>query len=143
MKLFMSIRQKQFHRLVYVALSRVIFNTLFNIIRVCRSRYVLQIILTKLKNNNNAHLSYTNCSLNTNTYVFKYLLLQKMDEKIKSMTNWKLKGNWIMHVWRNIVKRSALSLSKLNSSLQDDPSEEIQNKQVKQNNAERKRAMEK
>ena len=27
--------RKQFHRLVYVALTRVIFNTLFNIIRVC------------------------------------------------------------------------------------------------------------
>ena len=26
--------RKQFHRLVYVAISRVIFNTLFNIIRV-------------------------------------------------------------------------------------------------------------
>ena len=33
--------RKQFHRLVYVALPRVIFNTLFNIIRVGRSRYVL------------------------------------------------------------------------------------------------------
>ena len=28
--------------MVYVALSRVIFNTLFNIIHVCRSQYVLQ-----------------------------------------------------------------------------------------------------
>ena len=42
------------------------FNTLFNIIRVCRSRYVLQILFKKLKNNNTAHLSCTNCSLNTN-----------------------------------------------------------------------------
>ena len=33
--------RKQFHRLVYVALSRVIFITLFNIMRVCRSGYVL------------------------------------------------------------------------------------------------------
>ena len=40
MKLFMGMT-KQFHRLVNVALSRVIFNTLVNIIRVCRSRYVL------------------------------------------------------------------------------------------------------
>ena len=28
---------------------------------------------------NTAHLSYTNCSLNTNIYVFNYFLLQKMD----------------------------------------------------------------
>jgi hypothetical protein len=33
--------RKQFHRLVYVALSKVIFNTLFNIISVCRSWHVL------------------------------------------------------------------------------------------------------
>ena len=43
-----------------------------------------------------------------------------------------------MRVWRSIVKRSA---QQLNSSMQDDPTEEIQNKQVKENNAERKRAM--
>ena len=30
--------------------------------------------------------------------------------------------------------------AKLNSSMQDDPTEEIQNKQVKENNVERKRA---
>jgi hypothetical protein len=41
-----------------------------------------------------------------------------------------------MRVWRNIVKRSAL-----NSSMQDDSTEEMQNKWVKENNAERKRAM--
>ena len=41
--------RKQFHRLVYVAISRVIFNTLFNIIRVCSSRYVLKILFKKLK----------------------------------------------------------------------------------------------
>ena len=33
--------KKQFQQLVYVALSRVIFNTLFDIIRVCRERYIL------------------------------------------------------------------------------------------------------
>ena len=33
--------RKQFHPLLYVAISRVIFNTLFNIIRVYRSWYVL------------------------------------------------------------------------------------------------------
>ena len=33
--------KKHSQRLVYIEISRVIFNTLFNIIRVCRSRYVL------------------------------------------------------------------------------------------------------
>ena len=33
--------RKQFNRLVYIALSRVIFNELCNIIHVCRSRYIL------------------------------------------------------------------------------------------------------
>ena len=33
--------KKQFQQLVYIVISRVIFNTLVNIIRVCRSRYVL------------------------------------------------------------------------------------------------------
>ena len=41
MKLFMSMAKKQSQQLVYVAISRVIFNTLFNIIRMYRSRYVL------------------------------------------------------------------------------------------------------
>ena len=36
--------EKHYQQLVYVAISRVIFNTLFNIIRVCRSRYVLYIL---------------------------------------------------------------------------------------------------
>ena len=39
--------RKKFHRLVQVALPRVIFNALFNIIRVCRSRYVLSILFKK------------------------------------------------------------------------------------------------
>ena len=46
-----------------------------------------------------------------------------------------------MRVWRNIVKRSALHLSNWIFSMQDDPTEEMQNKQVKETNAERKRAM--
>jgi hypothetical protein len=41
-----------------------------------------------------------------------------------------------MRVWRDIVKKSAL-----NFSMQDNPTEEMQNKKVKENNAERKRAM--
>ena len=45
-----------------------------------------------------------------------------------------------MRVWRNIEKKCTES-QKLNSSMQDHPTEEIQNKQVKENNVERKRAM--
>ena len=33
--------RKQFQLLVYVALSRVIFNMVFNVVRVCGSRYDL------------------------------------------------------------------------------------------------------
>ena len=46
-----------------------------------------------------------------------------------------------MRVWRNIVKKKCSESQQLNSSMQDDPTEEMQNKQVKENNAERKTAM--
>ena len=45
-----------------------------------------------------------------------------------------------MRVLRNIVKRKCTKSQRLNSSMQDDPTEEMQNKQVKENNAERRRA---
>ena len=38
-------------------------------------------------------------------------------------------------------KKKCTESQQLNSSMQDDPTEEMQNKQVKENNAERKRAM--
>ena len=38
-------------------------------------------------------------------------------------------------------KNKCTESQQLNSSMQDDPTEEMQNKQVKENNAERKRAM--
>ena len=41
----------------------------------------------KLKSCITAHVSYTNCSLNMNIYLFNSFLLQKMDEENKSMTN--------------------------------------------------------
>ena len=47
----MSMTKKHSQQLVYVALSRVIFNTLFNIIRVCRSRYVLYILFLDILGN--------------------------------------------------------------------------------------------
>ena len=34
-------KKKQSQQFIYVALSRVIFNTLFDIICLCRSRYIL------------------------------------------------------------------------------------------------------
>ena len=39
-------------------------------------------------------------------------------------------------------KKKCTESQQLNSSMQDDPTEEMQNKQVKENNAERKRAKE-
>ena len=38
-------------------------------------------------------------------------------------------------------KKKCTESQQLNSSMQDEPTEEMQNKQVKENNAERKRAM--
>ena len=38
-------------------------------------------------------------------------------------------------------KKKCIESQQLNSSMQDDPTEEMQNKNVKENNAERKRAM--
>jgi hypothetical protein len=38
-------------------------------------------------------------------------------------------------------KKKCTESQQLNSSMQDDPTEEMQNKQVKENNGERKRAM--
>ena len=38
-------------------------------------------------------------------------------------------------------KKKCTESQQLNSSMQDDPNEEMQNKQVKENNAEQKRAM--
>ena len=38
-------------------------------------------------------------------------------------------------------KKNCTESQQLNSSTQDDPTEEMQNKQVKENNAQRKRAM--
>jgi hypothetical protein len=38
-------------------------------------------------------------------------------------------------------KKKCTESQQLNSSMQDDPTEEMQNKQVKENNAERKRSM--
>ena len=55
--------RKHSQQLVYVAISSVIFNTLFNIIRMCRP--IINYI-KKIKYNNTEHFSYTNCSLNTN-----------------------------------------------------------------------------
>ena len=45
-----------------------------------------------------------------------------------------------MRMWINIVKKWTES-QQLNSSMQDDPTEEMQNKPVKENNGEQKRAM--
>ena len=46
-----------------------------------------------------------------------------------------------MRVWRNIEEKKCTESQKLNSSMQDHPTEEIQNKQVKENNVEQKRAL--
>ena len=46
-----------------------------------------------------------------------------------------------MRVWRNIVKKLCTESQQLNSSMQDETIEEMQNKQIKENSAERKRAM--
>ena len=46
-----------------------------------------------------------------------------------------------MRVWINIVKNKCTESQQLNSSMRDDPTEEMQNKLVNENNAERKRAM--
>ena len=62
-----------------------------------------------------------------------------MDEKIKINDKLKVKRELTNARVKKYRKRSALNLS--NSSMQDDPTEEMQNKQVKENNAERKRAM--
>ena len=45
-----------------------------------------------------------------------------------------------MHV-KKYRKKKCTESEQLNSLMQDDPTEEMQNKQVKENNAERKRAM--
>jgi len=44
-------------------------------------------------------------------------------------------------VCEEISKKKCTESQKLNSSMQDHPTEEIQNKQVKENNVEQKRAM--
>ena len=46
-----------------------------------------------------------------------------------------------MKIKRELTKKKCTESQQLNSSMQDDPTEEMQNKQVKENNAERKRAM--
>ena len=46
-----------------------------------------------------------------------------------------------MRVWKKYHKKKCTESQQLNSSMQDDPNEEIQNKQLKENNAKRKRAM--
>ena len=46
-----------------------------------------------------------------------------------------------MRGWRNVAKKECIESQQMNFWMQDDPTEEMQNKQVKENNAERKRAM--
>ena len=66
MKLFMNMTKTQFHLLLYVALSRVILIR-YLILYVCVDQGTYyKFYFKKLKKNNTAHFSYTNCSLTTN-----------------------------------------------------------------------------
>ena len=58
--------KKHSQQLEYVAISRVIFNKLFNIILSVDHGTYYKFYFFKFKNNNTADFSYTNCSLNTN-----------------------------------------------------------------------------
>ena len=53
----------------------------------------------------------------------------------------KIKRELIIARVKKYRKKKCIESQQLNSSMQDDPTEEMENKQVKQNNAERKRAM--
>ena len=63
-----------------------------------------------------------------------------MDEKIKLMTNSKQKSE-LTNARVKKYRKKCTEYQQLNSSMQDDPTKEMQNKEVKENNAERKRAM--
>ena len=64
-----------------------------------------------------------------------------MDEE--NQINDKLKIKWELTnaCVKKYRKKKCTESQQLNSSMQDDPTEEMQNKQVTENNAERKRAM--
>ena len=51
-----------------------------------------------------------------------------MDEKIKSMTNWKWKRELANARVKKYRKKKCTESQQLNSSMQDDPTEEMQNK---------------
>ena len=64
--IFYEYDRKQFHQFIYVALSRVIL-ICYLILYVCVDHGTYyKLYFKKFKNNNTAHFSYTNCSLNTN-----------------------------------------------------------------------------
>ena len=58
--------------------------------------------------------------------MFNYLQLHKMDEKIKSMTNWKKGGGELSNARVEKYREKKCTVSQqLNSSMQDDPTEEM------------------
>ena len=71
-----------------------------------------------------------------NILVFNYLLLQSMDEENQIDGKLKTKRKLTNVRVKEYRKKKCTESQQLNSSMQ-----EIQNKQVKENNAERKRAM--
>jgi hypothetical protein len=64
-----------------------------------------------------------------------------MDEENQINDKLKIKRELTNARVKKYRKKNRTESQQLNSSMQDDPTEEMQNKQVKQNNAERKREM--
>ena len=64
-----------------------------------------------------------------------------MDKKNQINDKLKIKRELTNARVKKYRKTKCTESQQLNSSMQDDPSEEMQNKQVKENNAERKRAI--
>ena len=68
-------------------------------------------------------------------------MLQKMDEENQINDKLKIKRELTNARVKKYRKKNCTESQQLNSSMHDNPTEEMQNKQVKENNAERKRAM--
>ena len=66
-----------------------------------------------------------------------------MDEENQNNDNLQIKRELTNARVKKYRKKKCTESQQLNFSMQDAPSEEMQNKRVKENNAERKRAMEK
>ena len=64
-----------------------------------------------------------------------------MDEENQINGKLKIKGELINARVKKYRKKMCTESQQLNSSMQDDPTEEMQNTQVTENNAERKRSM--